>query len=243
MFNRCLHPRYGLIVEHSQRKFILIAIRGHLLISLSTTGRILKLVVNSNPYPVVANYEHILATNTTYFSTNACELTNTPAGRQLGRHVNFSGSQFSLKVIQEYSQWLSDGIIRPVASLVRYTTENCNTALEFLASCYVFGEHIKDERWMNDVMDAFIHVHIHDWRLDIGDVILYTYKFTKQTSPMRRLLVDMYTYCLEFGDVLNKIMDLPTAFLVDIRTAWNGVGTVTDRDWRERLNNRRAYHV
>jgi hypothetical protein len=200
--------------------------------------------VDNYAYPFVANREHILAINTTYFSANVREHTGTPLGRQLGRYVNFSGEQFSLEVIKEYSQWLYDGTIRTMASLVRVTPVNADLAFKFLARAYIFGEHINDKRWMNDIMDAFINVHIRDWRFEMDDVILYTYEFTKSTSLMRRLLVDMHAYCLKSCDnVKVKLGELPTKFAMDILVVLDEVGTATSRDWRERLNNRETYHV
>jgi hypothetical protein len=200
--------------------------------------------VDNYAYPFVANRELILATNTTYFSANVREHTGTPLGRQLGRYVNFSGEQFFLEVIKEYSQWLYDGTIRIMASLVRVTPANADLAFKFLARAYVFGEHINDKRWMNEIMDAFISVHIRDWRFEMDDIILYTYEFTKSTSPMRRLLVDMHAYCLKSCDnVKVKLRELPTKFAMDILVTLDEVGTATSRDWRERLNNRETYHV
>ncbi|KAF7681708.1 gtp binding protein, partial [Alternaria burnsii] len=155
----------------------------------TTAGRYLKLIVNNNAQTFLSYHEHILATNTAYFTLNAKEDTSTSLGRNLGWYVNFSGVQFSLEVIKEYTYWLKDGIIRTVYSLVRGTHPNVNIAFRFLVFAYVFGEHIDDKRWMNDVMDAFVGAHSRVWRIETS-LIVHTYKFTKHTSPMRRLLAD-----------------------------------------------------
>ena len=88
------------------------------------------------------------------------------------------GAQFSSRVVKEYVKWLDRGRIPTMASLGRLTPSTADNVLLFLARAYVFGERIDDRVWMNDVMDAFTYVHIHDWRLELDDVILFTYKFS-----------------------------------------------------------------
>lgn len=191
-----------------------------------------------------ANREHILATNTDYFSVNAQEHPAYPFGYDFGRYVNFSGKQFSFQVIKEYSQWLYDGVLPCMASLVQISPTEGDLTFRFLAKCYVFGEHIDDKPWMNDIMDVFIRVHLQDWNFGMDhQVIMYTYEFTKETSLMRRLLVDMYAYCMEPGDNVKAMLrELPGEFAHDILVALNVVGRATSKDWRERLNKPRLYH-
>ncbi|KAG9192338.1 hypothetical protein G6011_11072 [Alternaria panax] len=160
-----LLPHYSL--KHCRRKLLLIVIRSYSLTISRTTGRILKLIVNNNASTFVANREHILATNTTYFTANARESTSTSRGRDFGRYVNFSDAKFSLQVIKKYPQWLYDGVIRTMISPIRVTPAKAVFAFQFLAGAYIFGEHIDDKCWMNDIMDAFISVHIQDWRLEM----------------------------------------------------------------------------
>ncbi len=200
--------------------------------------------MNNATHELVANREHILATNTTYFSANTREDTDSAAGRAFGRYVNFSGKQFSHEVIKEYSIYLYDGVIPTMTNLGRLTPTRAAQTLNFLDRAYIFGEHINDKRWMNYIMDAFISVHIRDWRFDMDDVVYYTYEFTKYGSPLRRLLVDMQAYCLTSHDNLKvRFRDLPAEFSFDITVALNDLRYATSSDWRERLNNPEAYHV
>lgn len=75
---------------------------------------------------------------------------------------------------------------------------------------------------MNDVMDAFVSAHSRVRRLKMSLIVQYTYKFTKHTSPMRRLLVDMYAHCSQSTDVVNvSLRELPAEFDEDVFQALN----------------------
>lgn len=181
--------------------------------------------------------EHTLARNTNYFSANA----NRDAGRLW---IHFAGEQFSHRVVNEYVLWLDRGVLPTMAALGRLTPSTSDKALKFLARAYIFGEVIEDRRWMNDVMDAFIHVHIHDWRLEIDDVILYTYEFSRSNSRLRTFLVDMFAYLLPLGGILREqLEDLPLGYFHAVRYELRKKKDCTPSCWRARLDHSSHYYV
>lgn len=93
-------------------------------------------------------------------------------------------------------------------------------------------------------MDAFVGAHSRVRRLKMSLIVQYTYKFTKHTSPMRRLLVDMYANCSQSTDVMNvSLRELPAEFDEDVFQALNEPRETRSRNWWERLENPSVYHV
>ncbi|KAI4711927.1 hypothetical protein J4E89_003372 [Alternaria sp. Ai002NY15] len=208
---------------------------------------VVELVVNHQSDRSAIAYQHTLARNTDYFIIpgNLC-----PASGKVRAH--FVGEQFSSRVVKEYVEWLDRGRLPTMASLGRLTPSTADEVLMFLARAYVFGERIDDRAWMNDVMDCFTYVHIHDWRLELDDVILFTYKFSVPHSRLRTLLADMFAYLLPNPEQLlsqdgiplvQELSDLPSAFYRAVRCEMTQRTNCTPSCWRTRLDYPSHYYI
>ena len=208
---------------------------------------VVELVVNHQYDRSAMAYQHTLARNTDYF----IRLGNvySASGKVL---AHFVGEQFSSRVVKEYVEWLGRGRLPTMASLGRLTPSTADEVLMFLARAYIFGEQIDDRAWMNDVMDSFTYVHIHDWRLELDDVILFTYKFSVSHSRLRTLLADMFAYLLPNPEQLlsqdgiplvQELRDLPSAFYRAVRCEMTHRTNCTPSCWRARLDHPSHYYI
>jgi len=208
---------------------------------------VVELVVNHQYDRSAMAYQHTLARNTDYF----IRLGNvySASGKVL---AHFVGEQFSSRVVKEYVEWLGRGRLPTMASLGRLTPSTADEVLMFLARAYIFGEQIDDRAWMNDVMDSFTYVHIHDWRLELDDVILFTYKFSDSHSRLRTLLADMFAYLLPNPEQLlsqdgiplvQELRDLPSAFYRAVRCEMTHRTNCTPSCWRARLDHPSHYYI
>ncbi|KAI4655331.1 hypothetical protein J4E93_000043 [Alternaria ventricosa] len=208
---------------------------------------VVELVVNHQYDRSAIAYQRTLARNTDHFIKPGNLY---PASGKVRSH--FVGEQFSSRVVKEYVEWLDRGRLPTMASLGRLTPSRADEVLMFLARAYIFGERIDDRAWMNDVMNSFTYVHIHDWRLELDDVILFTYKFSVSDSRLRTLLADLFAYLLPDPEQLlsqdaiplvEELRVLPAAFIRAVRREMMQRINCTPSCWRARLDHPSHYYV
>jgi hypothetical protein len=126
------------------------------------------------------------------------------------------GSKSSFKGITSiYMHWLYNGNF-PVATIYVSDKTKAGAVLLHLAEEYVIGTQIRDIKYRNAIMNAFIAIHVRMKKLTFRSVIDVVYNSMDPGSPMRQMLADMHA--LIVGDDVSKlemIGHMPQAFVQD----------------------------
>ena len=118
-----------------------------------------------------------------------------------------------LEIFKLYVNWVYFGTIK-------LSKEDINDVYTALAKAYVLGEELMDVKFKNDVLDTIIDVL---WKLDdwpFGEPVAIIYNGTTETSPARRLMVDVCAYYISIhSSRTQEFKNCPKDFLLDAMKA------------------------
>lgn len=117
-----------------------------------------------------------------------------------------------------YIHWLYNGNL-PTAAVDVSDKRKVGDVLAGLAEEYNIGAWVRDRRYMDDIMDAFITIQVRTRWLALLPVVKTVYDTTVEVSMLRVMLADLFAFILvdkneKFDfDILE---DMPQAFNVNV---------------------------
>lgn len=143
-----------------------------------------------------------------------------------------------------YIHWLYNGNL-PTAVIDVSNERNIGAVLLRLAEEYTLGCTVSDGLYQNDIMDAFITLHVRSRKLASRSVIEVAYDDINEWTPMRQMLADMHAFIVADDiEKLDLLDDMPKAFVVDVLES---VVTLrpneADEWWHFLKETGKTYHV
>lgn len=129
------------------------------------------------------------------------------------------GPTHTAEEVKCYLHWLYPGTI-PTRDFDNQNGTKSDPIWIDLATAYVFGEKILDDRYKRSVLRTFAAVQRDAPDFPCAEAFLIIYDGTPEGSPARRLLVDMYAYgAWDSADWSREFDLLPHEALADVMRA------------------------
>lgn len=182
--------------------------------SSSLSGGFIKVIVGSESDVTLCVHENLICASSDFFKKG------THGGWKESKERLVRLETIEEEVFQIYVHWLYR---RTLPLRVDEPGQLGNTEYVQLAKAYVLGDYLRDTNFKNAVIDAIMDKTVSpllDGRcwFPVGAVISCIYDNTLESSPARKLLVDVYTR-KGMGAWLREwasVADLPKEFLFDL---------------------------
>ncbi|KAF1970369.1 hypothetical protein BU23DRAFT_600932 [Bimuria novae-zelandiae CBS 107.79] len=149
------------------------------------------------------------------FRVPPCKLGEFPSDEP---YIEYDGKEIETAILKTYLHWLEHGTVP------RPCIQPHEQDFPFLAKLYVLGEEFSDVECKNAVVDTIIAVVVKTKRCPIGGATNIIYAGTKEGSPARHLLVELFAQNVYIGRTcgrtwMDEFKECPHEFLVDAMKA------------------------